>query len=71
VLGLDHHADSLGGKVLLQPVRDLNGKPLLHLEVPGEQLNHARQLGQTEDALTGQVADVSDPGERQHVVLAQ
>jgi hypothetical protein len=71
MFSLNHNTDSLGRKVLLQPVRHLDRQPFLHLEVAGEQLDNARQLGQAKNAFTGQLADVSDPGERQHVVLTQ
>jgi hypothetical protein len=71
VLGLDHHADPLWRQVILQPVGDLLGQPLLHLQITGEQLDHPRQLGQPEDPIARQVADVRDALERQHVVLAQ
>jgi hypothetical protein len=33
-------------------------------------LHHPGQLGQSEDAVAGQVADVGDADERQQVVLA-
>ena len=71
VLGLEHHPDALGRELGLEPVGDLLGEPLLDLQAAGEQLDHPGQLGQAEDALAGQVADVGDPGERQQVVLAQ
>src|SRR5450756_1053754 len=71
VLGLDHDTDSLGGEVLLKPVRHLDRQTFLHLKVAGEQLDNAGQLRQAEDAFARQVADVGDSGERQHVVLAQ
>jgi len=40
------------------------------VEVAGEQLDHPGQLGQAEDAVAGQVADVGHAGERQQVVAA-
>ena len=61
----------LGAQVILEPVGDLLGQPLLHLQVTREQLHHAGQLRQPENAFAGQVADVRDALERQHVVLAQ
>src|SRR5674476_490897 len=39
--------------------------------LPGAQRDNAGQLGPAEDALARKVADVGDPGERQHVVLAK
>ena len=58
-------------QVVLQPVGDLLGEPLLHLQVAGEQVEHAGELRQAEDPLARQVADVRDPAERQQVVLAE
>jgi hypothetical protein len=69
VLGLQHHADALGRQLVLEPVGDLGGEPLLELQAAGEQLDHPGQLGQAQDAPGGQVADVGHPDERQQVVL--
>src|SRR5947209_9320948 len=60
VLGFDDHADALRGQVLLEPSRHLGGETLLQLKIPREQLDHARELGDPDDALTGQVGDVGD-----------
>ena len=54
----------------LEPVGDLLGQPLLDLRAAGEQLDHPGELGQAEDPLARQVADVRDAEEREHVVLA-
>ena len=59
-----------GCSCVLQPVGDLPGQPLLYLRPAGEQLDHPGQLGQAQDPLARQVADVCDADERQHVVLA-
>ena len=53
-----------------QAVADLFGQPFLGLRPGGEVLHQAGQLGQAEDPLARQVADVRDPGEGQQVVLA-
>jgi hypothetical protein len=71
VLGLHDDPDALGLEVGLKPVGDLRCQALLDLEAAGEQLHHARQLRQSEDAVGGQVADVGGAHERQQVVLAQ
>ena len=70
VLGLKQHADAPRAQALGQAVGDLFGQPLLDLRPGREVLDQAGQLGQAEDALAGQVADVRDTGERQQVVLA-
>ena len=57
--------------MLLEPVGDLLGEPLLYLQPAGEQLHHAGQLRQAENARRRDVADVGDPVERQQMVLAQ
>ena len=61
MLSLDHDTDSLGGEVVLQPLRHLDGQAFLHLEVAGEQLDNAGQLGQAENPFARQVANVGDP----------
>lgn len=71
VLGLDDHADPPGLEVLLEPVGYLHGQSLLHLEVPGEQLDQPGQLRQAQDPVGWRVADVGHTVERQQVVLAQ
>ena len=70
VLGLDDHADAHRSQVGVEPVGDLLGQPLLHLRAVREQLDHPGQLGQPEDPVAGQVADVRHADERQQVVLA-
>jgi hypothetical protein len=65
VLGLDDHADSFGMKVSVEPVRNLFGQPFLHLRATREVFDDPRQLGQPENALPGQVANVGDADERQ------
>jgi hypothetical protein len=71
VLGVQHHADPLGFQFTIQPVGDLLGEPFLHLRSGREVLDHSGELGQPEDAVVGQVADVGDAGERQQVMLAE
>ena len=68
---VDHHPDAARGEVPLQVVGDLGGQPLLSLRAVGVEVHDAGQLGQAEDPVGGQVADVRDARERQHVVLAQ
>ena len=71
VLGLDHDADAARVEALVEVVGDLAGEPLLGLDAAGEELHGARELGEPEDPVGGQVADVGDARERQQVVLAQ
>jgi hypothetical protein len=70
VLGLDHDGDAFSGELAGEPVRDLLGQPLVDLGTVREVLDHARQLGQAKDPLTGQVPDMRDTDKRQQVVLA-
>ena len=58
-------------RALVDPLGDLPGQPLLHLQVAREQLDDARELRQPDEAVAGHVADVRDAAERQQVVLAQ
>ena len=71
MLRLEHDTDASRRELFLQPVRDLNGHPLLDLQPSCEELDDARQLRQPENAVARDVADVGDADERQHVVLAQ
>lgn len=71
MLGLQDDPDALGCDVELEPVGDLLGESLLDLEVPGEQLDDAGELGEPEDATVGDVADMGNAVERQEMVLAQ
>jgi hypothetical protein len=70
VLGLQHHTHAGGAKTGSQALGDLLGQPLLDLGPGREMLNQPGQLGQPDDALAGQVADVREAGERQQVMLA-
>jgi hypothetical protein len=70
VLGLHDHADALGAQVPVQVLGDLAGQPLLGLHPVAEVLHDPGQLGEPHDAVGRDVADVRDPDERQHVVLA-
>ena len=54
----------------LDGVGDLGGHGLLRLQALGEDLHHARDLGDADDAAVGQVGDVRHAQERRHVVLA-
>lgn len=60
-----------GVKIRVEALGDLHGQPLLGLRPGGKVLHQAGQFGQPEDALPGQVADVRDAGEEQHVMLAE
>jgi hypothetical protein len=71
VLGLEHDTDALGRELLLEPVRHLLGETLLNLEVSGEELHDACELGESEDSVPREVPDVGDALEGQHVVLAE
>jgi len=71
VLGLQHHADTPGAEVGVEALGDLHGQPFLRLGLGGEVLDQAGQLGKPEDALPGQVADMRDAREEQHVMLAE
>src|SRR3954447_369408 len=55
VLRVKYDADTLGPEPALEPVRHLRGQPLLHLQIAGEQVDDACQLGQADDALVGYV----------------
>ena len=60
-----------GASSALEPVGDLHRHALLDLQAPGEEVHDAGELGQADDPLAGQVADVGHAVEREQVVLAQ
>jgi hypothetical protein len=68
VAGLDDDAHSLGLQSVGEPVGDLFGQPFLHLRTAGKVLDYPSQLRQTQNPVTGQVADMGDTHERQQVV---
>jgi hypothetical protein len=58
-----------GLEMVVQPLGDLLGEPLLHLWRAGEVLDQPGELGQPQDPVARQVAQAGDAGEWQHVVL--
>ena len=70
VLRLEHHPYPPGPEPGGQALGDLLGLPLLNLRPGREMLHQPGQLGQPDDALAGQIADVRQAGERQQVMLA-
>ena len=68
--GADHHGDAERGEALLDRLADLRRERFLHLQPAGEDVDHARQLRQADDAAVGQIGDVGDAGEGRDVVLA-
>ncbi len=68
---LDDHPNTLGVQIGVEPVGNLLGQPLLHLQSSGKPVDDAGQLRQSDDALIGQIPDVRNSMERQHVVLTQ
>ena len=59
-----------GLSAALDGVGDLRRHGLLRLQALGEDLDHAGDLGDADDAPVGQVGDVRHAQERRHVVLA-
>ncbi len=57
-------------ELLGQPVGDLPSQPLLNLEAARAVVDDPGNLAQAQDALAWHITNVSDPGERQDVVLA-
>ena len=55
----------------VQTIGNLLADPLLNGEAPGELAHQSRQLGDPDDALVGDVADVGVPVERERMVLAE
>lgn len=55
---------------LVDEVCNLNRHSLLNLEPSRKAVDHADELGEADDLPGRQVADVDDPGDRRHVMLA-
>ena len=70
VLGLDQHGHAARAQRRLDGIGDLGRHGLLRLQALGEDLHHAGDLGDADDAAVGQVGDVRHAQERRHVVLA-
>jgi hypothetical protein len=70
VAGLDDHGHAQGLEIVPQAIGDLRRKPLLHLQSPGEAVQHPRQLGDPHHPVARQVGDVRLADDRGHVVLA-
>src|SRR5580704_16896784 len=68
--GLDHDGDPARFQDLLDRVGDLRGEPLLDLQPLGEDLDHARQLGDTHHPFVGNIADPHPADDRRDMVLA-
>ena len=68
---LEPHRDALRVDELDERVGDLLAEALLHGEAAGEEADEAGQLGDADDSLAGDVADVGVAGERERVVLAE
>jgi hypothetical protein len=71
VLCLEHDADAPGLELLAKPAGDLGRKPLLDLHRAREEVDHPSELGEPEDPLARQVANMGDPDERKQMVLAE
>jgi hypothetical protein len=71
VVGFEDDADAPRRDILLEPVGDLLGEPLLDLKVSCDELDDPRKFGQAQDAFGGDVANVRDAMEWHEVVFAQ
>lgn len=56
-LRFHHHGNAAGANRFLDGESDLLGEPFLDLESAGKSLGNARELGQAEDELVGDVSD--------------
>ncbi len=67
----DDHAYAAWPQPLLHPVGYLSRQALLNLEVAGEQIDDATELGEADNPLAGKVRDVCRAVKWQQVVSAQ
>ncbi len=67
MLGLDHHADTVRLKNLLNGFGNLGGKFFLDLQPSGEPVHHPRQFGDAHHAVRRQVPDMRVTDHREHV----
>ena len=61
MLGLQDDADALGLELVLEPISDLGGQPLLDLQVAGEQLDDATELAQADERSPGRYPMCATP----------
>ena len=71
VLGLDHDAHALRRELALKPAGDLGREALLNLQAARVQLDDPAELGQPQDPVPREVAEMGDAVEGKHVVLAE
>ena len=65
-----HHASTAGTQTGGQALGNLLSQPLLSPRPGREVLDQPGQLGQAQDALSGQVANMGEAGKGQQMVLA-
>ena len=70
VAGFDHHRDALRLEVVPDAVGDLCGQPLLDLQAAGEAVEHAGELGDSDDAVGRQIGDRGLADDRRHMMFA-
>src|SRR5262249_57999801 len=68
--GLDHHRHALRLQRLVDGLGDLRRHGLLGLQAPGEHLDHAGKLGDTDDAVGREISYMRLADERDHVMFA-
>src|SRR5215831_59779 len=66
----DDDRDALGPEHPLQGIGDLRRDSLLNLKPLGIDLDEPRQFGNSHDSAVREIADMSAPDDRRHVVLA-
>src|SRR3546814_20883057 len=57
MLRVDDDRDAVRVEIVPDAARDLGGQPLLHLQPPRITIEHARELGNADDAVERQIGD--------------
>src|SRR3546814_3612598 len=70
MLRVDDHRDAMRVEIVPDAARDFCGEALLHLQPPRIAIEHARELGNADDAVARQIGDRCLAGDRRHMMFA-
>src|SRR3546814_16175961 len=68
MLGVDHHGDAVRPEMIPDAFGAHGGQPLLNLQPARIAVQHARELGNADDAVPGEAGDRRLSGARRHMM---
>src|SRR3546814_20153988 len=71
MLRVDDDRDTVRMEIVPDAARDLGGQPRLHLQPPRLAIEHARKLGNADDAVARQIGVRRLAGDRRHIMFAK